>query len=562
MKKAHFPPFVRLILIFSMILITYAISRWIETDAGKILIHKIDIEISETIYAEGKLYRPLAAQSLNQRPAIILVSGLQNDKENLSSMAIELARRGFVALSIDNFGQGSTPERSIVPGESIVDRSYALLFSQPFVDKKRIGIIGFSVGTIDILLSTEWQNFSSILLLTPHEDLVQEKISFFSNPRIHVIRPFFNEFAEFRKSGPTEEQDKQNLVNWIQTDAFQFFMLIHPGTIAEVLDQINVDLQIPDDAPLWFNSHRQTAWIREICQFLGLILWLFIILPISELLVRNPKDHTAITNQDRSFIANNRFSFVWIIFSLSMYIAAIIIAFYVNQNSDFFYKYSSVNCNIIWMSSMVIFLGVPILTQQRKKERKTVIQFDFGKILRSSIVSFSLLILVYGFMLLFSRIFLVDLHFVFPLFRPIDKRWIPFLIVFLISSSFFRLHSRQFLEGHTRKYSLARYLFTGIGCQIFFLVIEYIPAVFFQISGWEWLFALLGGSHNLSIGLQNFNGSGWGLGSLMALFNVGVLALLLILQERLFWQRSDNLSSSLICGGLYSWLLVSGTTLL
>ena len=427
MKKIHFSPVAQFFLCFSLILIVFALSKWIETDGGKILIHKIDIEITETSYAAGEIYRPLNAQSLNQRPAVILVSGLQNDKESMSSIAIELAKRGYVALSIDNFGQSSTPSRFFLPDESVIDSSYALLKSQPFVDKERIGIIGFSIGTIDTLLASELQNFASILLIAPYEDLARIKMRDISDRKIHVINPLFNEFAQFRSSESLKEPNDLNSVDQIQTNIFQFIMPIHPRIIAEVLDLIHTDLQIPDDAPLWFSSDLQSAWIHDLCQLLSFILLLVIILPVSELLACIPKAHLAFTTRKNSFDPVKCLPSLWIVFGTILYLAALIIAFFVSQHSSLFYHFFSISGNLIWMSILAILLVIAGMIRKKKKAISTVSHFDFGYFLLSFFMALIFLSLMYGTMRFFSRVFMIDLHFIFPLFGSLDQRWLPFL---------------------------------------------------------------------------------------------------------------------------------------
>ncbi len=560
MKRIHFSPVAQLFLCFSFILIAFALSRWIETDGGKILIHKIDIEITETSCAAGKIYRPLNAQSLNQRPAVVLVPGLQNDKDGMSSIAIELAKRGYVALSIDNFGQGSTPSRSLLPGESVIDSAYSLLKSQSFVDKERIGIVGFSVGTIDTLLASELRNFASILLLAPYEDLARIKMSDSIIRKIHIISPFFNEFTQFRASESLIEKNKSNQVDQIQTNIFHFIMPIHPRIIAKVLDQIHADLQIPNDTPLWFNTNLQSAWIRDLCQAICFVFWLIVILPVSELLARISKNHLAITPQKISSNAVRCLPFLWIVSGIILYIIALIIAYFLYHNSNLFYRFFSISVNLIWISSMVIFWRIPVTIWQKEKDKEAFSHINVGNFLISLLIALTVLLWMYGTMRLFSRVFMIDLHFIFPFFRSLDKKWLLFLSVFFISSLFFGLYSNIFASAYRNKHSYIRFLLIGIGSQLIFLAIEYIPVVFFQTSGWEWLFSSLRGPTNFMAGLQEFNGFVWGFGSLMALFNVVISGALFLLQTKLAQQKFNNLFVSFVCSGLYSWLLISGTT--
>lgn len=55
-----------------------------------------------------KLYRPKSADETHKAPAVLLLHGYQNDHETSAAYAIELARRGFVCLAVDEYGHGAT----------------------------------------------------------------------------------------------------------------------------------------------------------------------------------------------------------------------------------------------------------------------------------------------------------------------------------------------------------------------------------------------------------------------------------------------------------------------
>ena len=55
-----------------------------------------------------KLYRPFSATAANPAPAVLLLHGYQNDNQTCAAYAMELARRGYVVMAIDEFGHGKT----------------------------------------------------------------------------------------------------------------------------------------------------------------------------------------------------------------------------------------------------------------------------------------------------------------------------------------------------------------------------------------------------------------------------------------------------------------------
>ena len=66
---------------------------------------KIKTQIGDLTY---KLYVPDSASQSAKAPAVLLLHGYQNDHETCAAYAIELSRRGYVVLSLDEYGHGSS----------------------------------------------------------------------------------------------------------------------------------------------------------------------------------------------------------------------------------------------------------------------------------------------------------------------------------------------------------------------------------------------------------------------------------------------------------------------
>lgn len=186
-------PLIVLCALLAAVFIFMTLANAIQHDFGK-------VDVSTFYIGTGgdgeeicvKLYQPANATAENPAAAVLLLHGYQNDKETSAAYAIELARRGIVALSIDEYGHGSTeiamrergytlhkftdalgntktvsgPERFLVMmnfstldffyeeySAGMVDSSmggdaaYKFLESLNFVDANRIGITGHSMGT-------------------------------------------------------------------------------------------------------------------------------------------------------------------------------------------------------------------------------------------------------------------------------------------------------------------------------------------------------------------------------------------------------------------------------
>ena len=65
---------------------------------GDVQVRDVKIPTQNGQWVAGDLFKPNSATAENPVPFIVVVPGFQRSRESLSNIAIELARRGFVAL--------------------------------------------------------------------------------------------------------------------------------------------------------------------------------------------------------------------------------------------------------------------------------------------------------------------------------------------------------------------------------------------------------------------------------------------------------------------------------
>lgn len=221
------------------------LASYVQTDFGEIDVSTWYIETEDGLITY-KLYIPAGVSADNPAPAVLLLHGYQNDKETNAAYSIELARRGIVAFSVDEYGHGGTtipmrergwtyysgrdytksisgPTRFLTLSnfstlnffnddisEGIKDSSmggiiaYEFLRSFDFVDETRMGLTGHSMGT--------WSSWSvaaafpenrAIVLqcgeLFPLEYYDDENIKF---NNVMLIQAVYDEFDYFRDYQP------------------------------------------------------------------------------------------------------------------------------------------------------------------------------------------------------------------------------------------------------------------------------------------------------------------------------------------------------------------------
>ncbi len=151
-NKAKILAIVSLILVFVfMTLASCFNSSW-----GKVTIKDIYYPDANGLTMHGQLYIPDGVSAANPAPAILSTHGGSDYIQMVNNFALEMSRRGYVVLAVDQYGSGSTDYSSgnvaagAGSGVSYQDGGVTLalenLLSYDFVDTDNIGLMGHSVG--------------------------------------------------------------------------------------------------------------------------------------------------------------------------------------------------------------------------------------------------------------------------------------------------------------------------------------------------------------------------------------------------------------------------------
>lgn len=95
-----------------------------------------------------KVLQPKTATSENKAPAIVIMHGGLSNKETVSPVFVELARRGFVVIAFDAMGHGKTDKEvdALTNSTMGMEPMVELAMSLPYVDQNNIGVTGHSWG--------------------------------------------------------------------------------------------------------------------------------------------------------------------------------------------------------------------------------------------------------------------------------------------------------------------------------------------------------------------------------------------------------------------------------
>lgn len=121
----------------------------VQTNGGKVTIKQLTIETDQGWTMDADLYVPDTATADNPAPGIVCSHGNYNNKEMQDANFVELARRGYVVLTIDQPNHGNSESLNGSDFQTIFCGQYqgALILSRlPYVDSSKIGITGHSAG--------------------------------------------------------------------------------------------------------------------------------------------------------------------------------------------------------------------------------------------------------------------------------------------------------------------------------------------------------------------------------------------------------------------------------
>lgn len=294
-----------------------------------------DVETVKTETIKGKvvsgiLFKPKAASADNPLPAVVLTHGYLNNREMQLQNAIELARRGFVVLTVDREGHGnyenSGSTSALIATNGLYD-SVKYVYNLDYVDKDKIGISGHSMGgmTTSAVLAQDVQlGLVSAGLIQSYDDfygagedvsvgfLKSQDDEFFytTNENGGTLSREWLTTTEAKKyiGNASLEGDVVNggiYINGVLTDiadgtaADSAFRVIYE--IDGIHPQVHYSVEGAEAVTNFFytafgvpngfeyiSEGNQTWWVKEMFSLIGLIAFFALIFPMVSLLLRMP----------------------------------------------------------------------------------------------------------------------------------------------------------------------------------------------------------------------------------------------------------------------------------
>ncbi|MHA3962945.1 MAG: alpha/beta hydrolase family protein [Candidatus Thorarchaeota archaeon SMTZ1-45] len=136
-RRRHLVFILGLIIMFSGTVLAASV----QSGFGSIAVTEVDFQAADGSMIHSTLQKPNYATDTDPLPGVVVIHGSQQNKEWLMAFGIEIARRGFVVLTIDANGHGNSE-----PGSGSGTAALDYIASLDFVDGTQIGLIGHSMG--------------------------------------------------------------------------------------------------------------------------------------------------------------------------------------------------------------------------------------------------------------------------------------------------------------------------------------------------------------------------------------------------------------------------------
>ncbi len=133
---------------------------FVQTSGRNVEVTGFTLSTTNGLWVTADLFKPKSATETNLVPMVVVCPGFERSKETMTSYSIELARRGIAVVTIDPYNQGASS--STMQKRSASTEGYGVIpmveyiydtTNLNFVDKLRIGAVGYSAGGNAVLQS-------------------------------------------------------------------------------------------------------------------------------------------------------------------------------------------------------------------------------------------------------------------------------------------------------------------------------------------------------------------------------------------------------------------------
>jgi dienelactone hydrolase len=464
----NFKKILIIILILSVYLSSFMVFGIVNSNFGTLEVNRVEINSFVTISAF--LYKPSEASKIDRVPAIVLSHGISGSKEMMNSIALELAKNGFIAISMDLLGHGDSggifENQDTDPTlgmKDVVDYVSEL----DFVDSSKIGLIGHSLGAGAVRatslvcgnvracvfiagglgdIANDTDNYGVLNSTFPANLLIavgSYDVLFDLDETRQELMPLFGcplSIEENRVYGSFLDNNARSL---FVSETIHLFEPVDGEIVSKIVYWMGNSLKT-DTA---FQEIQQSFTTGQLAVIVGLFAFVLLIFPISVIII-NYFSFPKSTDEKREFLSNWKLFWVWGILGLALFLPLFSLGSLIPFPPLVFG--SSFSWWLFGVGVVGLFVGKKWLFKNKSVEIKSI----FSKSLTRSNIVFGGGIFLGLYLLLFvtQTIFLTDLRVAtIPVFKTLFYPmrfvallfFVPFYIVYFFVEGIFLCKLRK-----------------------------------------------------------------------------------------------------------------------
>lgn len=236
----------------ALMLISMIVTSVVQTSGGRVQIEDLDIETDSGYVMSAFLFIPENATADTPAPAIVTSHGYFNNKEMQDANFVELSRRGFVVLAIDQPSHGNSgtyPGWGLVNTDGVYQGALALS-RMPFVDTSRIGITGHSMGGMSCNSAINTDNASASPIISAvllncadptYTDADGNYTNVYGSRDVGVVSAQYDEFFHQWTDENGVAREAPYYLEWPNAQSFLYFGTDPAGQEARQADTVYTD---------------------------------------------------------------------------------------------------------------------------------------------------------------------------------------------------------------------------------------------------------------------------------------------------------------------------------
>lgn len=465
-------------------------------DFGDVSVQPVTIkgsgyDISGLIYAPKNL--------TGKVPAFALAHGVSNSKEVLSGVALELARNGYVALTIDEKGHGESDAGLGVSDPTLgLGSAVIYLNSLPYVNVNRIGVGGHSMGAgaVRAVASSNSAIAATILIGGGQGDdsykpmnETQPRNLLFIVGRNDVLfdlmsldaylRPVFGTSDSITPGTVYGEFGDGTARKLVVLETIHLLEPIDPVTVHEIVEWANLALRSEASYP--FTVKTQTYLFREGLMLISLTSFVALIIPLSKVLNHLLPGSVGEAMQVRyRFLRERRVFLLWSLLGLLLFLPTMFLGVIIPFPPLIF------GASMAWWFLTTGVAGLIILAvivgRQFGGKIKILEHLTGSFRVRDAVLAFIITIMLYASAYVSVAMFGEKLRFIVPIFPPlvssraqIFPMFVPFYLIYFAAEGLYLHVYRERQVAGSAAGNMMRTTLLKLAPYLAILTVQYLP---------------------------------------------------------------------------------------